>query len=745
MDYPTSTSSDKSDDDYPFPDDNDIPEQDDFWGKNIARENSRNGSIDKPFKRARVRGPDDTALDKYPQNTNPVTSEANNTNSLLLQVLEIFPDISHKYVKDLIARHRASLLATTDFYPNNVEIALSAEAIYEEILGQTTYPKEEPEKGKRKREGPEDDKNDWEDNTLHQSQPYVYSEAAAAILANEFLYMPMQHIRKVLREKGRLHPTFLALHSDANHLFEKARRSYVKLKKTRVATPPKNNDVLGDILTRELSAARKHTEKLQSALNKKKEEEEAERANEELHTRTGNLIECQCCYIDAPANRCIPCEGADLHFFCFSCIRRSAETQIGLMKYTVQCFDVSGCQASFARPQLREILGSLTMEKLDSLQQEDEIRKAALDGLEDCPFCSFKAILPPVEEDKEFRCENPECKLVSCRLCKEESHIPMTCEEARKDKGLSERHEVEEAMSKALIRSCPRCQVKIVKDYGCNKMVCSKCGAFMCYICQKDITKEGYDHFGAGKCVQDDSRNHDQRQVQNAQKAAIQGILARNPDITEEQLKVDLPKTKAARANQPHHPLLNGRPAQNPMLGDLMHGLQYPHAPPPNWPVYPIHPRPVPYYAQYVVPEPQPQRHPPVAERAFPRVRVQPANLPAQPARGGVRVEGPQTQQQQRNPAQLLHDFQTMNGDPVVPQPPQQWPGRFGGQRLHGHPDAFFHAMYADVLDGNNRYGGDIYGNDRHGNEWYGNNRLGNDMYGGDRQYGNDAGGYPEA
>jgi TRIAD3 protein (E3 ubiquitin-protein ligase RNF216) len=193
MDYPSSISPDNSDDDYPFPDEYDFPEQNDFWGNNIPGENSRNGSIDRPFKRTRVRGPDGTALDEiafgplaspgpnssqYPQNTNSVTPEANNTDSLLLQVLEIFPDISHKYVKDLIARHRASQLATTDFRPNNVEIALSAEAIYEEILGQTTYPKEETEKGKRKRENSEEDKNDWEDNKIHQSYPYVYSDAA---------------------------------------------------------------------------------------------------------------------------------------------------------------------------------------------------------------------------------------------------------------------------------------------------------------------------------------------------------------------------------------------------------------------------------------------------------------------------------------------------------------------------------------------------------------------------------------
>jgi hypothetical protein len=60
-----------------------------------------------------------------------------------------------------------------------------------------------------------------------------------------------------------------------------------------------------------------------------------------------------------------------------------------------------------------------------------------------------------------------------------------------------------------------------------------------------------------------------------------------------------------------------------------------------------------------------------------------------------------------------------MNGEPVISQPLLH-PGRFGGHRPHARPGAFLHAMYADVLDGNNRYGGD-------------------------RHYGNNARGYPEA
>ncbi|KAL4878902.1 hypothetical protein BJY04DRAFT_220733 [Aspergillus karnatakaensis] len=710
MDYPILISSDDDDDEYPFLEDYAQLELNGAWPNVHGGGNFRNGSMDRPSKRPRVRGPElslndelafsllaslDPNSSQTAQETAFVASAAEVTDPLLLQVLEIFPDISHKYVKDLIARHRLALLGNTDLQPNNLDIAVSADAIYEEILGQKTYPKQEVDKGKRKRESSEEARPDWEEDRTHKTHSYVYSEAAAAVLANEFLTIPMQHIKKVLREKKRLHPAFLALQADVE-FSGRTRKSYHALKKNRVATPPKNNFVLGDILTRELTAAKTHTQKLQSKISKEKEEEEAERANEEEHTRTGNLIECQCCYSDVPANRSIPCEGADLHLFCFSCIRRSAETQIGMMKYTLQCFDVSGCQASFARPQLREVLGASIMDKLDALQQEDEIQKAALEGLEDCPFCSYKAILPPVEEDKEFRCENPECKQVSCRLCKEESHIPMTCEEARKEKGLSERHEVEEAMSKALIRTCPRCQVKIVKEYGCNNMHCSKCGASMCYICQKDITKQGYDHFRRGGCAQDDAmaRERERKEIQEAQKAAIEGILARNPDISEEELQVELPKAQAtANAHQANR-FMYARAPQNPM-GEALQVLFH-QAAPMGYPPHANNPGlAVPYPNNLMFP-PQPQipednvmqgytgfHHP--AFGAPPRPNP-PA--PAAPARG-VRVAA---QVQRRNPAPVLQDFQVMNATPGYFQPPQQGLGGFAGQRANNDLNAYGNA-----------------------------------------------------
>lgn len=288
---------------------------------------------------------------------------------------------------------------------------------------------------------------------------------------------------------------------------------------------------------------------LQGAVRQKREEDAAEQRNIEEHTWAGTLIECQCCFADVPPNRAIPCQGDSVHFFCFSCICQGAETQIGQMQYKLQCFDTSGCQAGFARSELKEALGASIMDKLDSLQQQDEIARADIEGLDECPFCEFKAICPPEDEDREFRCFNPDCEKVSCRLCNTETHIPKTCEEARRDRGVSERHQVEEAMSEALIRNCPRCNVPVVKESGCNKMSCPYCRCLMCYICKKDITREGYDHFRPrpGGCRVEDEFGHyrAQQEIRQAEEMAIERAQAENPGLTRDELVINNPECNA--------------------------------------------------------------------------------------------------------------------------------------------------------------------------------------------------------
>lgn len=50
-------------------------------------------------------------------------------------------------------------------------------------------------------------------------------------------------------------------------------------------------------------------------------------------------------------------------------------------------------------------------------KQSEEIKAAGLVGLEECPFCDFKAIIDEPGEPL-FRCAHVDCGVVSCRICK---------------------------------------------------------------------------------------------------------------------------------------------------------------------------------------------------------------------------------------------------------------------------------------------------------------------------------------
>lgn len=146
---------------------------------------------------------------------------------------------------------------------------------------------------------------------------------------------------------------------------------------------------------------------------------------------------------------------------------------------------------------------------------------------------------------------------MSCRLCKAKSHIPLSCDEFKKENGVSERRIIEEARTEALIRTCGKCKVRILKEDGCNKVICTKCYAVLCDYCGKDITKQMYNHFDGqgrappgvstddktGKCpLYDESHKRKDQQVDNAEKEAMAKVRAEHPDLSEEDLKIKFAK-----------------------------------------------------------------------------------------------------------------------------------------------------------------------------------------------------------
>jgi E3 ubiquitin-protein ligase RNF216 len=173
----------------------------------------------------------------------------------------------------------------------------------------------------------------------------------------------------------------------------------------------------------------------------------------------GATAECGCCFDEFALNRMVHCDGSTFHYFCKECSRQMAEHQIGQSKYELTCMSMDGCKSSFTQDQRAIFINENAEIALGRLEQEAMLRLAGIESLETCPFCPFAMEYPPVEENKEFQCENPECGQRSCRLCREETHIPRTCEEAGADHGSSARRIIEEAMSAALIRKCNKCKL----------------------------------------------------------------------------------------------------------------------------------------------------------------------------------------------------------------------------------------------------------------------------------------------
>jgi TRIAD3 protein (E3 ubiquitin-protein ligase RNF216) len=284
----------------------------------------------------------------------------------------------------------------------------------------------------------------------------------------------VRHIERVIKEQKTFYKAYGIIEEELRHYSRNT--PFTKVVKAR----PKRGaeDILigrGSQIPKELQAAKKKCE--QAAIKRRKAEDASREEENNLREAVvaGEMTECQCCFDEFPLNRMMGCGGTTVHFLCRECVKNYIESEMGSSRCRPVCFADPKCGGSFTRRQLQACLTDTTFDRLEHMQQMQELENSGL-KLDECPFCDYKQICPPVDEDKEFRCLKSKCGKTSCRLCQKVTHIPLSCEEAKKDDKLTVRHIVEEAMTAALIRNCNKCKRPFIKEYGCNKMSCSHCG-----------------------------------------------------------------------------------------------------------------------------------------------------------------------------------------------------------------------------------------------------------------------------
>ncbi|KAF3085855.1 hypothetical protein TWF102_011289 [Orbilia oligospora] len=464
----------------------------------------------------------------------------------LAMLLGLFPDIDHTYVMGLYEKNFENVqlqgLNMVDFL---------ADQILETNGG---YPKlkREDRAAKRKREQSPSEMNaqELEDKYCNDPTRFIPSmpvrQLSSKLLRNAFPLIPAAYIDQELsRSRYYIFGAFQALAQAESKFDADPAKPYKKLTRVRKAVP---DELLKGYVNQI------QPEEYNSFME---ELRQAKRIYEPITFRGGagagpadrsdeELVECGCCFGEVPPSQATQC--TDGHLFCLQCGKQNAKTEIGQQRYKLFCMDTSGCRKEFSPREIRRFCDEKMVSALERFEQRDMIMKAGIEDLVECPFCEFALIMQSsAEDDKEFRCQNPECGQISCRLCSKVTHIPYTCEESAKNKNENLRKDVEEAMTQALLRKCGKCSLPYVKESsGCNKIICTRCGAMNCYLCSKVI--RDYNHFNdparggrSGNCLLfDNTEERHHNEVEAAERAAIAKIRAENPEITEEQMRVQL-------------------------------------------------------------------------------------------------------------------------------------------------------------------------------------------------------------
>lgn len=204
-----------------------------------------------------------------------------------------------------------------------------------------------------------------------------------------------------------------------------------------------------------------------------------------------DTLECGCCCADVRFEEMVQC--ADGHLFCFTCLRRSVEeSTFGSLPVSgaLACLDMTGCDKSIPWSEIKRAVQAELLLKFEQRQANDCVARAKLQGLVYCPFCNYACELDAGIQ--ALKCPEKSCMKESCVKCREPSHFPLRCEEVEKPSDTNHRNQIEEIMTKSVLRQCTACKAELIKEDGCNKVTC-RCGQSICYVCRMAISD--YHHF----------------------------------------------------------------------------------------------------------------------------------------------------------------------------------------------------------------------------------------------------------
>lgn len=251
-----------------------------------------------------------------------------------------------------------------------------------------------------------------------------YADLARVHLANVFPHLHLDFIKSTLaRYNNHLSPALRELQADTTGTGKKplaplgkrslpASNKFEKQPREEKLPWPAKHD---EIFFRELQFLT-FEEKIQKFLKWRKAEAQL---RIEAARERGEVAECPICLEETSQEDLVFCVKAEPHGYCEACVRSHAEVAIGEGSAAqVQCLQTD-CDGQIRVETLRHLISPNLLSLLLRKRAEDDIQSLVpgeREMIESCPFCPFAVILDTSpEEDKLFRCQNPDCLQESCR------------------------------------------------------------------------------------------------------------------------------------------------------------------------------------------------------------------------------------------------------------------------------------------------------------------------------------------
>ena len=177
------------------------------------------------------------------------------------------------------------------------------------------------------------------------------------------------------------------------------------------------------------------------------------------------------------------------HAFCSSCWYDALSVKIKENKLTsIKCLDYN-CPEKLSDSFIVNILkdDNELLKIYKRYKLELEIIENPNKKLCPYPNCDSYLELKNIHE-KDVTCLNNHN---FCFLCLKRPHGNLPCNENDLDKS------VIEYAKNNFVKKCPKCNIIIEKNKGCNHITCTKCGYQWCWLCNEEYKEN---HFNEGKC-----------------------------------------------------------------------------------------------------------------------------------------------------------------------------------------------------------------------------------------------------